>query len=55
MEYVPKITTFCLKMMAKSNCFEIPQGALLFSQYIIKVKIFAQKYKFSNKNDNLCA
>ena len=62
MEYVSRISIFGLKMMMKSGLekifLEIPPCAKPFSDlliYFIKVRIFALNYKFSNKNDLVCA
>ena len=56
-EYVTKNNIFGLKMMMKSSLekkyFEIPPCAS--HEFTSEKRIFCQKYKFSNKNDTVCA
>ena len=54
--YVSKINIFGLKMMVKSGLGKIILKSLHAQSYFSYfIGIFVQNYKFSNKNDILCA
>jgi hypothetical protein len=57
MEYVYKINIFGLKMMVKSGLEKIFLKFRLFQKifFITEFALWAQKCKFSNKNDTFCA